>query len=163
MVALKKGLLDKLYIEHQTRMKKNIIQVFILFILIHAVVIKADAQIEILAPGVEKISSGVADQFTPYRFCEKLPFRAALGELPAGKLPFNINEIKIKINTCFACCSLAAIELNVSDGIVLIITSNRTHIFGMRIFFAVNVTFNYHLNLIFPIYPSKTMNLPLVE
>ncbi|MDO3627644.1 TIM-barrel domain-containing protein [Mucilaginibacter sp. BT774] len=79
-------------------MKKKVIRVLTIFILIHAGFIKADAQVESLAPGVEKISSGIVDKFTPYSFCEELPLKTALGELPAGKLPFNINDIKININ-----------------------------------------------------------------
>jgi alpha-D-xyloside xylohydrolase len=79
-------------------MKKFIIRTLTLFIIFQAAFIKADAQVESLAPGVKKISSGVADKFTPYGFCEELPMKAALGELPAGKLPFNINDIRISIN-----------------------------------------------------------------
>lgn len=81
-------------------MKKNIVRILTIFILIQvqAAFIKAEAQVESLAPGVKKISSGIADKFTPYSFCEELPMKTALGELPAGKLPFNINDIKININ-----------------------------------------------------------------
>lgn len=79
-------------------MKKYITRALTVFIVFQAAFIKADAQVESLAPGVKKISSGVADKFTPYGFCEELPAKTALGELPAGKLPFNINDIKISIN-----------------------------------------------------------------
>lgn len=79
-------------------MEKYTIRALILFIIFQAAFIKAQAQVESLAPGVKKISSGIADKFTPYGFCDELPMKTALGELPAGKLPFNINDIKININ-----------------------------------------------------------------
>ena len=79
-------------------MKKNYLFTLILFIIFQAAFIPANAQVESLAPGVKKISAGVPDKFTPYGFREELPMTAALGQLPAGKLPFNINDINISVN-----------------------------------------------------------------
>ncbi len=58
----------------------------------------AYSQVTQLASGVEKISIGRPDRFTPYSFCPVLPMTAALDRLPASKLPFNINDIKITTN-----------------------------------------------------------------
>ncbi|WP_184550456.1 TIM-barrel domain-containing protein [Mucilaginibacter sp. FT3.2] len=102
-------------------MKKYKIRFLTLFILIQAIVIKADAQVESLAPGVKKISSGIADKFTPYSFCEELPVKTALGELPAGKLPFDINDIKISVNN-----RGAIVEIPLDD-------SEQLYGFGMQI------------------------------
>lgn len=79
-------------------MKKNYLFTLILFIIFQAAFVPANAQVESLAPGVKKISAGVPDKFTPYGFREDLPMTAALGQLPAGKLPFNINDINISVN-----------------------------------------------------------------
>jgi alpha-D-xyloside xylohydrolase len=51
-----------------------------------------------LASGVKKITSGTPDKFTPYAFCNEPPMLTALSRLPVGKLPFNIDDIKISIN-----------------------------------------------------------------
>lgn len=51
-----------------------------------------------IAAGVEKITSGIPDKFTPYSFCSASPMTTALDGLPAGKLPFNANDIKISVN-----------------------------------------------------------------
>jgi alpha-D-xyloside xylohydrolase len=51
------------------------------------------------APGVKKLMVGIAEQFSPYSFCNEKPMTAAMGKLPEGKLPFNINDIKISVNT----------------------------------------------------------------
>lgn len=59
---------------------------------------KAYSQVTQLASGVEKISIGSLDRFTPYSFCSVLPMTVALDQLPASKLPFNINDIKITTN-----------------------------------------------------------------
>ena len=79
-------------------MRKHILVTLSLFIILQAAFIHAYGQVQNLAPGVEKISSGVPDKFTPYAFREELPMKAALGQLPAGKLPFNINDINISVN-----------------------------------------------------------------
>lgn len=78
-------------------MKKHFITLT-LFIIFQAAFIQVYAQVERVAPGVEKITSGVPDKFTPYTFREELPMTAALGQLPAAKLPFNITDINISVN-----------------------------------------------------------------
>jgi len=53
------------------------------------------AQLTTVAPGVKKLASGRPEQFSPYSFCSEKPMTAAMSGLPEGKLPFNINDIKI--------------------------------------------------------------------
>lgn len=79
-------------------MSKHNIATIILVLFFQATLTKTYAQFTNPAPGVQKISTGQPDKFTPYSFCEELPITSALGALPAGKLPFNINDIKISIN-----------------------------------------------------------------
>ncbi|GAA4318768.1 glycoside hydrolase family 31 protein [Mucilaginibacter gynuensis] len=67
-------------------------------ILFIALQINAFSQTVDLATGVKKITSGTADKFTPYSFCTEKPMTTALDKLPAGKLPFNISDIRININ-----------------------------------------------------------------
>lgn len=74
------------------------IRALILFAIFQIFLIKTYAQTEQVAAGVQKITAGVPDKFTPYRFCQELPMKAALEKLPAGRLPFNIADIKITIN-----------------------------------------------------------------
>jgi alpha-D-xyloside xylohydrolase len=56
------------------------------------------AQTETIATGVKKITAGTPDKFTPYGFCSELPEKTALDKLPIGKLPFQIDDVKININ-----------------------------------------------------------------
>jgi alpha-D-xyloside xylohydrolase len=49
------------------------------------------------AAGVLDLTYGAQDKFTPYSFCTEQPMKAALAEMPAGKLPFSVDGIKIKI------------------------------------------------------------------
>lgn len=56
----------------------------------------AQNQIRQVAAGVEKITVGIPDKFTPYSVCEEKPMKAALADLPAGTLPFSVNDIKIR-------------------------------------------------------------------
>jgi alpha-D-xyloside xylohydrolase len=58
----------------------------------------ASAQVTQPAPGVQKVSSGTPDKFTPYAFCEEKPMQTAMRNLPAGKVPFDLKDIKISIN-----------------------------------------------------------------
>ncbi|RYE22706.1 MAG: DUF5110 domain-containing protein [Sphingobacteriales bacterium] len=51
-----------------------------------------------VAPGVKKITIGVTDKFSPYSFCDEKPMVEAMGKLPAAKLPFDLNDIKITVN-----------------------------------------------------------------
>ncbi|SDF51827.1 alpha-D-xyloside xylohydrolase [Mucilaginibacter pineti] len=50
-----------------------------------------------VAPGIKKISTGVIDKLTPYSFCEEKPLTDALAKLPAAKLPFDVNAIRVNI------------------------------------------------------------------
>jgi alpha-D-xyloside xylohydrolase len=79
-------------------MKKYMIRTLTLFIIFQVAFIKAYAQAENVAAGVQKISSGVPDKFTPYGFCSELPMKAAMEALPVSKLPFSIADVKITIN-----------------------------------------------------------------
>lgn len=56
----------------------------------------AQNQIQKLAAGVEKITAGIPDQFTPYSVCEEKPMQTALSNLPQGTLPFDLNNIRIR-------------------------------------------------------------------
>ncbi|MDP9080221.1 MAG: DUF5110 domain-containing protein [Bacteroidota bacterium] len=69
----------------------------ILFIALQVFAITTFGQGVQLAAGVKKISSGIVDKFTPYGFCSEAPMAVALNKLPAGKLPFDISDIKINI------------------------------------------------------------------
>ncbi|MDR6944055.1 glycoside hydrolase family 31 protein [Mucilaginibacter pocheonensis] len=73
--------------------KWNLIALFILLINCE---LKAQNKIEKVAAGVDKITAGVTDKFTPYSVCEEKPLLNALTALPQGTLPFNLNEVKIK-------------------------------------------------------------------
>jgi alpha-D-xyloside xylohydrolase len=77
--------------------KQNIVTI-ILALFFQMALTKTYAQLTNPAPGVQKISTGQPDKFTPYSFCEELPMTSALGELPGGKLPFAVGDIKISIN-----------------------------------------------------------------
>lgn len=50
-----------------------------------------------VAPGVIKLSFGVADKFNPYSFCDQKPAIAAMKALPSGKLSFDVKDIVINI------------------------------------------------------------------
>ncbi|NVM67304.1 alpha-D-xyloside xylohydrolase [Mucilaginibacter sp. SG538B] len=52
-------------------------------------------QVTTVAPGVKKLTCGIPEQFSPYSFCSTKPMTDAMAKLPAGKLPFNTDEIKI--------------------------------------------------------------------
>jgi alpha-D-xyloside xylohydrolase len=78
-------------------MRRSFICAAALFTCFQIVVLNARGQTTQPAAGVQKVASGTIDKFTPYSFCGELPMTAALNELPAGKLPFNINDIKINI------------------------------------------------------------------
>jgi len=79
-------------------MKKYVFRILTPFIIFQVAFIQVYAQAENVAAGVQKISSGVPDKFTPYGFCGELPMKAGMEALPVGKLPFNIADIKITIN-----------------------------------------------------------------
>lgn len=78
-------------------MRKHFIRIAIAWIALLVTVSDAYSQTTQLAAGVKKISSGVADQFTPYGFCTERPMTDALDKLPPGKAPFDTNDIKISI------------------------------------------------------------------
>ncbi|OOQ58724.1 glycoside hydrolase family 31 protein [Mucilaginibacter pedocola] len=67
-------------------------------ILLATVWLNASAQTTQPAPGVQKLSKGQPDKFTPYTFCNEQPMVTAMAALPAGKLPFDVNDIGISIN-----------------------------------------------------------------
>lgn len=50
-----------------------------------------------VAPGVYKLTYGVADAFTPYHFCSEKPLTEALKKLPEGLFPFNAADVKISL------------------------------------------------------------------
>ncbi|AYL95801.1 TIM-barrel domain-containing protein [Mucilaginibacter celer] len=80
-------------------MRKFFICTTALFVLFQLTVLCAFGQVTQLAPGVQKIALGTADRFTPYSFCNELPMSEALNQLGPGKLPFNVNDVKININS----------------------------------------------------------------
>ena len=73
-------------------------RLLILFVIFQAVLLKTSAQTEEVAAGVQKITAGVPDKFTPYGFCPESPMKTALEKLPVARLPFNLADIKITIN-----------------------------------------------------------------
>ncbi|MDN3580494.1 TIM-barrel domain-containing protein [Mucilaginibacter flavus] len=78
-------------------MKITIAIGFKVSIIFQLAIIGAFGQTIKVAPGVQKVSLGSPDRFTPYAFCNELPNTAALAALPVSKLPFNINDIKINV------------------------------------------------------------------
>lgn len=78
-------------------MRKYATCIIILLFTLRITVINVYCQTIQLAAGVKKITSGVPDKFTPYGFCSEKPMAEGLDNLPPGKLPFNINDIKISI------------------------------------------------------------------
>jgi len=79
-------------------MKKTSLFLLIALLAYTATISKVLAQVQTVSPGVEKITIGVPDKFTPYGFCQQAPLKSGLDQLPAGKLPFNINDINIITN-----------------------------------------------------------------
>jgi alpha-D-xyloside xylohydrolase len=79
-------------------MKRYFTGAIAFFTCFQIVALNARCQTIQLAAGVQKVSLGITDKFTPYSFCSEQPMNAALNGLPEGKLPFNINDIKISIN-----------------------------------------------------------------
>jgi alpha-D-xyloside xylohydrolase len=79
-------------------MKNHRISVLALFLILQIPFTKTTAQVTNPAAGVQMISAGQPDKFTPYAYCAELPMKTALAGLPAGKLPFNIADIKISTN-----------------------------------------------------------------
>jgi alpha-D-xyloside xylohydrolase len=55
--------------------------------------------VEKIEAGVDKISWGAPDKFTPYAVCEEKPMHAALLDMPAGSLPFKLGDIQIRENS----------------------------------------------------------------
>jgi alpha-D-xyloside xylohydrolase len=80
-------------------MRKHFVFTLTLFIIFQGAFTKVQAQIENVAPGVQKMSAGVPDKFTPYSFRLEPPMKTALEKLPAGKLPFKIDDIKVSVNS----------------------------------------------------------------
>ena len=79
-------------------MKRKFTCTIALVIFCQLLILKAYSQTTQPAAGVQKVTVGAIDKFTPYSFCNEQPMSAGLNELPAGKLPFNIGDIKININ-----------------------------------------------------------------
>lgn len=50
-----------------------------------------------IAPGVIKLSAGIPDEFSPYRFVTEKPRIAAMKELAAKSLPFTMQQVRIRI------------------------------------------------------------------
>ncbi|MBL4677475.1 MAG: DUF5110 domain-containing protein [Mucilaginibacter sp.] len=76
------------------------LRVLFALIIVCSLIIPASAQqrqVTEIAPGVKKISIGQADKFSPYSFCDEKPQLAAMKQLPAAKLPFDINNIAVAI------------------------------------------------------------------
>lgn len=79
-------------------MKTYSIRALPILLIFQVIFTNSYAQVEEMAAGVEKITVGVPDKFTPYGFCDETPMKTAIEALPGAKLPFNINDIKISIN-----------------------------------------------------------------
>jgi len=77
---------------------KHTITALALFLMLQTPFTRIIAQVTNLAAGIQKITAGSPDKFTPYAFCEELPMKTALASLPAGKLPFKLTDIKISTN-----------------------------------------------------------------
>ncbi|MDO3645328.1 TIM-barrel domain-containing protein [Mucilaginibacter sp. L3T2-6] len=76
-------------------MNRIAIILFLLYVPAFVAFGQPPAQVTTVAPGVMKVASGRAERFSPYSFCSEKPVTAAMSRLPEGKLPFNINDIKI--------------------------------------------------------------------
>jgi alpha-D-xyloside xylohydrolase len=68
----------------------------LMFLLSVALNLEAQSRIQQVAAGVEKVTWGTPDRFTPYSVCEGKPLLSALSALPTGALPFKIGDIKIR-------------------------------------------------------------------
>jgi alpha-D-xyloside xylohydrolase len=79
-------------------MKKYIVHTLKIYVVLQIALGTAYCQTVQVAAGINKITSGSPDKFTPYAFCTAKPATTALNELPEAKLPFNIGDIKISIN-----------------------------------------------------------------
>jgi alpha-D-xyloside xylohydrolase len=80
-------------------LKRNIVNTFGLVVLIgigHSG--RGQGRIEKAGAGVDKITWGTPDRFTPYAVCEEKPMQAALSSMPAGQLPFKPEDIHIREN-----------------------------------------------------------------
>ena len=80
------------------------------FFTMAAVALSVFAQTEI-APGVIKLQKGEVDKYTPYEIFGGNPKVEAMAQLPEGKLPFDINDLKIFI-TDRGC----KVEIPLTDG-----------------------------------------------
>lgn len=54
---------------------------------------------ETLANGVVRLTIGTPDQYTPYAFCSEKPMYESLDKLPAGDLPFALEDIDMAVNS----------------------------------------------------------------
>jgi alpha-D-xyloside xylohydrolase len=79
-------------------MKRSFACTIALIVFSQLLILNAHSQTIQPAAGVQKITVGAIDKFTPYSFCNEKPMVDALSALPAGKLPFNTDDIKITIN-----------------------------------------------------------------
>lgn len=50
-----------------------------------------------IAPGIYKLSIGQSEKFTPFRYSTSEPRRQAMSGMPDGDLPFNIEEVTIRV------------------------------------------------------------------
>jgi len=55
--------------------------------------------VEKVGAGVNKLTWGVPDKFTPYAVCEEKPMLAELSAMPAGELPFKLEDIHVRENS----------------------------------------------------------------
>jgi alpha-D-xyloside xylohydrolase len=79
-------------------MQRKLIQIVVLSLILQLSGLSVFGQTTQVAAGVVQLTSGSPDKFTPYAVCNELPMAKALENLPAGKLPFQLSDIKININ-----------------------------------------------------------------
>jgi alpha-D-xyloside xylohydrolase len=78
-------------------MKKRILILIISLQAITSLTYAQQMQVGQPAAGVQLVSYGIPDKFTPYSFCTEKPMLTALSDMPAATLPFNISDIKITV------------------------------------------------------------------
>lgn len=81
-------------------LKRTFIQTFsFLMLTVIGYAAHGQGQIEKVGSGVDKITWGSTDKFTPYAVCEEKPMQTALSSMPAGgELPFKLQDIRIREN-----------------------------------------------------------------
>jgi alpha-D-xyloside xylohydrolase len=52
-----------------------------------------------ISPGVFKISSGIPETFTPYKFCSDKPLTESLSAMPTSEFPFKLESVRVDLTS----------------------------------------------------------------